>query len=102
MECTLCTVPGMNCVFMQDVGSRENRKGFEEGLDPKVQYRLSKPLDTVSVLEIGLHADGFQISQSRIHQFAKAIRPNGFTWMARALNSIGWRRYHNQAGPDPK
>jgi hypothetical protein len=45
---------------MQDVGSRENRKSFEEGLNPKVQYRLSKPLDTVSVLEIALHADGFR------------------------------------------
>ena len=67
---------------MQDVGSRENMKRFEEGHNPNVEYRLSKLLDTVSALEIGLHS-GVSDFTIGIHQFAEAIRPT--------VDSPGWR-----------
>ena len=41
---------------MQDVGSKENTSVSGEDLTPDGESRLSNPLDTVSLLEIGLHS----------------------------------------------
>jgi hypothetical protein len=57
-------------------------KRFEEGLNPKVEYRLSKPLDTVSALEIGLYSDGFRFHTREFISSPKLPTDSGFTWMA--------------------
>jgi hypothetical protein len=65
-------------------------KRFEEGLHLKVEYRLSKPLDTVSALEIGLPSDGsdFTIANSSVHRrYGPTVDSPGLRC---SVNSIGW------------